>query len=55
MMIVVFVSIAGCEKEGPMEHAGKAVDEAVEDTGEAIKDAQEKMEDAMEEKKDKKK
>ena len=31
-------------KEGHLVRAGKAVDEAVEDTGEAIEDAQEKVE-----------
>ena len=40
--------IAGCEQEGPMERAGKVLDEAVEDTGEAIEDAHEKVEDAIE-------
>ena len=47
---IVLMSIAGCEPEGPMERAGKVVDEAVEDAGEAIEDAQEKVEDVVEEK-----
>jgi len=48
MVLIIGVFIAGCEQEGPMERAGKVVDEAVEDTGEAIEDAQEKVEDAIE-------
>lgn len=45
--------IVGCEKDGPMEDAGEAIDEAVEDAGEAIEDAQEKVEDAVEEQQEK--
>lgn len=43
--IFVYLAAAGlilgmvaCEKEGPMEKAGKKVDEAVEKTEEAIKE-----------------
>ena len=54
LLIVVVVGTTGCE-EGPIERAGKAVDEAVEDAGEAIEDAQEKVEDAIEEREDKNK
>ena len=45
MILIVGMLITGCEKEGPMERAGKAVDEVAEDAGEAIKDAQKKVED----------
>ena len=43
--VVVLLSLfvmSGCD-EGPMEKAGKAVDEAVEDTGEALEDAGRKI------------
>jgi hypothetical protein len=30
-MIALIVGLSGCEKEGPMEKAGKKVDKAVED------------------------
>jgi hypothetical protein len=30
-MIALLVGLSGCEKEGPMEKAGKKVDKAVED------------------------
>ena len=52
LLFALFIAcISGCS-EGPMERAGKAVDEAVEDTGEAVEDAAEKVEDAIEEKKE---
>lgn len=51
LLITFFFGISGCS-EGPMERAGKAVDEAVEDTGEALEDAGEKVEDAVEEHED---
>ena len=31
MIIVMMVGLWGCNKEGPMERAGKKVDKAVED------------------------
>jgi hypothetical protein len=39
--------LAGCEKEGPAERAGKQVDEAVDDAGDAVKDAGDKVKDAV--------
>jgi hypothetical protein len=47
--IVVTFAMAGlaaCEKEGPMERAGKAVDNAGEKVGEKIEAAGEKIQDA---------
>ena len=32
------LALAACEDEGPMEEAGEAADEAVENTGEAVED-----------------
>jgi hypothetical protein len=31
VMIVLIAGISGCQKEGPMEHAGKKIDKVVED------------------------
>jgi hypothetical protein len=41
--------IAGCEKEGPLEEAGEAIDERVEDAREGLEDAAEEVEEAAEE------
>ena len=54
LLIVAVVGFSGCG-EGPAERAGKAIDEAVEDTGEAIEDAKEKVEDTIEKQKKKNK
>lgn len=40
--------IVGCEKEGPLEEAGEAIDEGIEDVGEAAEDAAEEVEEAAE-------
>jgi len=40
--------LAACEKEGPMEKAGKAVDNAGEKVGETVEKAGEKLQDAAE-------
>lgn len=48
---LMFAGLSGCEREGPAERAGKAIDEAVEDAGEALEDAGEAIEDAVEEEK----
>jgi predicted small lipoprotein YifL len=34
-------ALTACEEEGPMEQAGKAVDDAAEDTKDKVKDAME--------------
>lgn len=47
--IVLSFAVAGlsaCQKEGPMEKAGKAVDNAGEKVGEKIEQAGEKLQDA---------
>jgi hypothetical protein len=52
--LVLFSMLAiSCEKEGPMESAGKAADEAVKEAGDAVQDAKEKMENAIENNTDK--
>jgi hypothetical protein len=45
----VLGGVSGCEREGPAERAGEAIDEAIEDAGEAIEDAGEAIEDKQEE------
>lgn len=47
-LVLFSVFAASCEKEGPMESAGKAADEAVKDAGDAIQDAKDKMENSIE-------
>ena len=47
--IALSLAVAGlsaCQKEGPMEKAGKAVDNAGEKVGEKIENAGEKIQDA---------
>lgn len=38
--------LSACEKKGPLERAGQAVDDAAKKTGEAVKDAGDKIKDA---------
>lgn len=50
-LIVLFaIGITGCEQEGPMEKAGKEIDQAAKDVGkateEAMKDADKALDDA---------
>lgn len=40
------VGLSACEKKGPLERAGQAVDKAAKKTGEAVKDAGDKVKDA---------
>ena len=39
------MGLSGCQKEGPAEQAGKAVDKAVEKTGQALEKAGDKIQD----------
>lgn len=43
---VLVAALSGCQKEGPAERAGKAMDKAVENAGQQIEKAGEKMQDA---------
>ena len=44
---LLVVGLSACEKkEGPGERAGKAVDQAVQDTGKKIEEVGEKIQDA---------
>ena len=38
-LLAVMLPAFGCSEEGPMEKAGKQMDQAVEDAGDAAKDA----------------
>lgn len=42
----IVVMLSACEKEGPAEKAGKAVDNAVDKTGQQIEKAGDKIQDA---------
>ena len=47
VMSALLVALAGCEKqEGPMEKAGKSIDNATESVGEHVEDAGEAIQDA---------
>lgn len=47
LMGALLVALSGCQKEeGPVERAGKEVDEAVEKTGEKIEKAGDAIQDA---------
>lgn len=41
------LALAACEKEGPMERAGKKVDNAAEKAGAKIENAGDKVKDAV--------
>jgi predicted small lipoprotein YifL len=44
------LALAACERKGPAEKAGAAVDRAVEKTGQAIEKAGENVQDAVKKK-----
>jgi predicted small lipoprotein YifL len=43
---LTIAGLSACEKKGPLERAGQAVDDAAKKTGEAVKDAGDKVRDA---------
>jgi hypothetical protein len=45
-LVLAVAGLAACEREGPMERAGKAVDNAGEKVGEKVENAGEKIQDA---------
>jgi predicted small lipoprotein YifL len=47
IVVVLVVGLSGCKKEGPVEKAGKKVDETVEKAGQQIEKAGEKVKDAV--------
>jgi uncharacterized protein YjbJ (UPF0337 family) len=53
LLIGLAAATTGCQKEeGPMEKAGKAIDDAAEDVQDAAEDAKDEVEDAAEDVKD---
>ncbi len=46
LLFLVTIALTGCEKDGPVENAGKKIDNAIENAAEAIKDAGDKVKDA---------
>jgi len=44
---VMFTGLSACEKEGPAEKAGKAIDEAASDVADGTKEATETIEKKM--------
>jgi hypothetical protein len=47
MMFVLMVGLYGCTKEGPVEKAGKKIDNAMEKAGEQTEKAGDKVRDAV--------
>ena len=46
----MITGLAACEKEGPAEKMGEAIDEAASDAADKIEDVADKAEDTVEEK-----
>jgi len=46
VMSALLAMLAGCEREGPAEHAGKEVDKAVDKAGQQIEKAGDRIQDA---------
>lgn len=52
LLAAMSLGIAGCEKKGPLEEAGDAIEEGVEEVGDELEDAAEEVEEAAEEAED---
>lgn len=46
LLSLAMAGLSACEKKGPLERAGQAVDDAAKETGEAVKNAGDKIKDA---------
>ena len=46
VMGALLLALSGCQKEGPAEHAGKAVDQTVNKAGQQIEKAGDSIQDA---------
>lgn len=46
VMSALLLALSGCQKEGPAEHAGKAVDQTVDKAGQQIEKAGDSIQDA---------
>lgn len=51
MIVIALLALTACERKGPAEKAGAAVDRAVDKTGRAIEKAGENVQDAAKGKK----
>lgn len=49
--VLLVALLAACDKPGPMETAGKNIDQAVDKTGDKIEDTADKVKDKINEKK----
>ena len=47
MLIVLMVGLSGCTKEGPVEKAGKKIDNAIEKAGEQAEMAGDRVRDVV--------
>ena len=47
IMAVLTLGLSGCTKEGPLEKAGKKVDQTVEKAGDQIEKAGDKVQEAV--------
>jgi hypothetical protein len=52
LLMTTLPLFAACEKQGPLERAGKAVDNAVQDTGKGAQSAGKKVDDAVDDVRD---
>jgi hypothetical protein len=46
-VVAFFLGLSACQKEGPAERAGKALDQSAERAGEKMEDATDKAADAL--------
>ncbi len=46
LLAFAVAGLSACEKKGPAERAGEAVDKAAQKTGDAVKEAGDKIKDA---------
>jgi len=42
-LLAFLVVLPACQEEGPMENAGREIDEAAENAGDALEDAKDKL------------
>ena len=47
MLVMLMLSLAACEREGPMERTGEKADQAVEETRESMEEARESTKEAV--------
>ncbi len=46
LLALAMAGLSACEKKGPAERAGEAIDNAAQKTGDAVKEAGDKIKDA---------